>query len=178
MPPPSFCTRPFNSSPATSPRPPLLASSQPWPTTHRHRPAAAVAAAAACRSCWASSRSPSTSTSTSSRRAAPPASSTPRRAAAAPARRAGRGPGAPAAGCCGGRETWREIVSRGIMIVGSQLLIFRSENEELLEIDFFFPLHIYLGSWQTINFEEKILETLGDGANRREDFFLLGREEF
>ena len=53
-------------------------------------------------------------------------------------------------------------VSRGIILVGPQLLIFWSKNRELLEIDSFLPPYTYLGSWQTTSFGEKILETLGD----------------
>ena len=51
-------------------------------------------------------------------------------------------------------------VSREIILVGPQHLIFGSKNRELLEIDSFLPPYIYLGSWQTINFGEKILELL------------------
>jgi len=39
---------------------------------------------------------------------------------------------------------------------------FWSKNKELLEMDSFLPSHTYLGSWQTISFEKKILGTLGD----------------
>ena len=58
-------------------------------------------------------------------------------------------------------------VSRGIILVGPQLLIFWSKNRELLEIDSFLPSHIYLGSWQTINFGKKILGTLGDALTKK-----------
>jgi hypothetical protein len=54
--------------------------------------------------------------------------------------------------------------------VRPQLLIFWDKNRELLEIDSFLTSHTYLESWQTTNFEEKILETLGDGLT----LFFLG----
>ena len=38
-------------------------------------------------------------------------------------------------------------VSREIILVGPQLLIFWSKNKELLEMDSFLSLHTYLGSW-------------------------------
>jgi len=46
--------------------------------------------------------------------------------------------------------------------VGPQLLIFGSKNEELLEMNSLLPPHSYLESWQTTNFAEKILKTIGD----------------
>ena len=52
--------------------------------------------------------------------------------------------------------------SREIIVVGPQLLIFEDKNRKLLEMDSFLPSHTYLGSCQTIKFEEKILGTLGD----------------
>ena len=58
-------------------------------------------------------------------------------------------------------------ISRGIILVGPQLLIFWSKNRELLEIDSFLPSHIYLGSWQTINFGKKIFGTVGDALTLR-----------
>ena len=53
-------------------------------------------------------------------------------------------------------------VSREIILVGPQLLIFESKNRKLLEIDSFLPPYTYLGSWQTTSFGKKILETLED----------------
>jgi len=66
---------------------------------------------------------------------------------------------------------------RGIIFVGpqlliflEQLLIFRSKNGELLEINSFLPHHAYLGSWQTTSFGKKILGTLGDAKHQNSDF--------
>ena len=56
-------------------------------------------------------------------------------------------------------------VSREIILVGPQLLIFGSKNRELLEIDSFLPSHIYLGSWQITTCREKIIGTLGDALS-------------
>ena len=53
-------------------------------------------------------------------------------------------------------------VSREIILVGPQHLIFGSKNRELLEIDSFLPPYTYLGSWQTTRFGENILGTIGD----------------
>ena len=53
-------------------------------------------------------------------------------------------------------------VSREIILVGPQLFIFGSKNGKLMEMESFLPSHTYLGSWQTISFEKKILGTLGD----------------
>ena len=46
-----------------------------------------------------------------------------------------------------------------------KLLIFRSKNKKLLEMDSFLPLHTYLGSCQTTSFGKKKLETLGDAQS-------------
>ena len=46
-------------------------------------------------------------------------------------------------------------VSREIILMGPQLLIFWSKNRKLLEIDSFLPPYTYLGSWQTTSFGEK-----------------------
>ena len=43
---------------------------------------------------------------------------------------------------------------------------FMSKNRELLEMEFFLSLHIYLGSWQITSFGEKKLGTLGDALSR------------
>ena len=58
-------------------------------------------------------------------------------------------------------------VSREIILVGPQLLIFGSKNRKLLEIDSFLPSHIYLGSWQTTSFGKKIFGTLGDALTKK-----------
>jgi len=50
---------------------------------------------------------------------------------------------------------------------GQKLLIFRSKNRELLEIDFFLPLRTYFGSSQTTKFGEYFLGTLGDALMPR-----------
>jgi hypothetical protein len=57
-------------------------------------------------------------------------------------------------------------VFRGIILMGPQLLIFRIKNRKLLETNSFLPSHTYLGSWQTISFGEKILETLEDALTQ------------
>ena len=53
-------------------------------------------------------------------------------------------------------------VSRGIILVGPQLLIFWSKNRELLEIESFLPLLYLFGELANNKFWKKILETLGD----------------
>ena len=44
-----------------------------------------------------------------------------------------------------------------------KLLIYRSKNKKLLEMDSFLPPQTYLESWQTIDFGKRKLKTLGDG---------------
>ena len=54
-------------------------------------------------------------------------------------------------------------VSRRIILVGPQLLIFGSKNRKLLKMDSFLSFHIYLENWQIIEFgggNGKFLEML------------------
>jgi len=67
--------------------------------------------------------------------------------------------------------------SREIIVVGPQLLIFEDKNRKLLEMDSFLPSHTYLGSCQTIKFEEKILGTLGDALSNLIFYLLLPQIE-
>ena len=64
-----------------------------------------------------------------------------------------------------------------IIVVGPQLLIFEDKNRKLLEMDSFLPSHTYLGSCQTIKFEEKILGTLGDALSNLIFYLLLPQIE-
>ena len=55
-------------------------------------------------------------------------------------------------------------VSRGINFMAPQLLIFLSNNRELLEMKFFSSSYLF-GELVNKKFWEKILETVGDARN-------------
>ena len=65
-------------------------------------------------------------------------------------------------------------VSRGIILVGPQFLIFWRKIGNYWRWTLFFAFSYYLRSWQSITFGKKILETFGDALCVNKELLQIG----